>query len=162
MTCASVSLSCGTLFDIPSKIAERDRLTNRMGEPTFWDNQDNAKKTIQALKPLNGLIKPYDELRSAVGDLEALAELAQEDGSLEGELVGEVDKAERLYDRFELMAMMSGNSDFETLLEEDMATLLQGDGWWPFPYIVSHASLMRLSPLTGTKSRPLCVSGGGP
>jgi peptide chain release factor 2 len=82
-----------------------------MGEPSFWDNQDNAKKTIQALKPLNGLIKPYDELRSAVGDLEALAELAQEDGSLEGELVGEVDKAERLYDRFELMAMMSGRND---------------------------------------------------
>lgn len=82
-----------------------------MGEPTFWDNQDNARKTIQALKPLNGLIKPYDELRSAVGDLEALAELAQEDGSLESELVGEVDKAERLYDRFELMAMMSGKND---------------------------------------------------
>lgn len=82
-----------------------------MGEPGFWDNQDAAQKTIQALKPLNGLIKPYDELQSAVGDLGALAELAQEDGSLESELSGEVDKAERLYDRFELMAMMSGKND---------------------------------------------------
>ncbi len=36
-----------------------------MGEPSFWDNQDNAQKTIQALKPLNGLLKPYEELNSA-------------------------------------------------------------------------------------------------
>ena len=82
-----------------------------MGEPSFWDNQDGAKKTIQALKPLNGLLRPYEELTGAVADLGALAELAQEDGSLESELSGEVDKAERLYDRFELMAMMSGKND---------------------------------------------------
>ncbi len=82
-----------------------------MGEPSFWDNQDVAQKTIQALKPLNGLLKPYEELNSAVVDLGALAELAQEDGSLEGELAGEVEKAEHLYDRFELMAMMSCKND---------------------------------------------------
>lgn len=82
-----------------------------MGESSFWDNQEGAKKTIQALKPLNGLLRPYEELTGAVADLGALVELAQEDGSLESELSGEVDKAERLYDRFELMAMMSGKND---------------------------------------------------
>lgn len=82
-----------------------------MGEASFWDNPDAAQKTIQSLKPLNGLLKPYEELTGAVADLGALAELAQEDGSLEGELGGEVEKAERLYDRFELMAMMSGKND---------------------------------------------------
>ena len=30
-----------------------------MGQPTFWDNQDKAKKVIQQLKPLNALLKPY-------------------------------------------------------------------------------------------------------
>jgi peptide chain release factor 2 len=82
-----------------------------MGEPNFWDSQENAQKTIQALKPLNGLLKPYEDLNAAVGDLQALAELAEEDGSLEGELQGEVDKVSRLYDRFELQAMMSGKHD---------------------------------------------------
>lgn len=82
-----------------------------MGEPNFWNNQDAAQKTIQALKPLNGLLKPYDELNSAVADIGALAELTEEDNSLEGELQGEVAKAEKLYDRFELMAMMSGRND---------------------------------------------------
>jgi peptide chain release factor 2 len=82
-----------------------------MGEPGFWDNQDVAQKVIQSLKPLNGLLKPYDDLNAAVGDLNALAELTEEDASLEPELATEADKAERLYDRFELMAMMSGKND---------------------------------------------------
>jgi peptide chain release factor 2 len=82
-----------------------------MGEPSFWDSQESAQKTIQALKPLNGLIRPYEELNSTVADIGALAELAEEESSLEGEWAGEVDKAEKLYDRFELMAMMSGKND---------------------------------------------------
>jgi peptide chain release factor 2 len=82
-----------------------------MGEPSFWDSQENAQKTIQALKPLNGLLKPYEELNSASGDLQALAELIEEDASLESELQGELDKVSRLYDRFELQAMMSGKHD---------------------------------------------------
>lgn len=49
-----------------------------MGDAGFWDNQENAQKTIQLLKPLNGLLKPYEELQSATGDLQALAELSEE------------------------------------------------------------------------------------
>ncbi len=82
-----------------------------MGEPNFWDNQENAQKTIQALKPLNALLKPYDELQSAIGDLGALAELAEEEPSLEDDMQAEVDKVSTLYDRFELQAMMSGRHD---------------------------------------------------
>jgi peptide chain release factor 2 len=82
-----------------------------MGEPNFWDNQDVAQKVIQSLKPLNALLKPYDDLNSAVGDLGALAELAEEDATLESELTTEAAKAEQLYERFELMAMMSGKND---------------------------------------------------
>jgi peptide chain release factor 2 len=37
--------------------------------------------------------------------------LAEEDPSLDGELQGEIDKLSRLYDRFELQAMMSGRHD---------------------------------------------------
>jgi peptide chain release factor 2 len=82
-----------------------------MGEPNFWDNQENAQKTIQSIKPLNALLKPYEELNTAVGDLGALAELAEEDPSLDVELQGEIDKLSGLYDKFELQAMMSGRHD---------------------------------------------------
>jgi len=30
-----------------------------MARPDFWDNQEKAQKTIAALKPLNGLLKPF-------------------------------------------------------------------------------------------------------
>jgi peptide chain release factor 2 len=82
-----------------------------MGEPGFWDSQEQAQKTIQTLKPLNGLLKPYEELNAAVGDLQALGELAEEDSSLESELDTEVARISGLYDSFELQAMMNGRHD---------------------------------------------------
>jgi len=81
------------------------------GEPDFWTNQDKAQKTIQAQKNLNALLKPYEEVSSALNDINALAELSEEDPSLEPELTGEVDRAVNLFDKFELMAMMSGKQD---------------------------------------------------
>jgi peptide chain release factor 2 len=81
------------------------------GEPDFWTNQDKAQKTIQAQKTLNALLKPYEEVSSAINDVNALAELSEEDPTLEPELTGEVDRASQLFDKFELMAMMSGKQD---------------------------------------------------
>ncbi len=82
-----------------------------MGQPNFWDNQEKAQQVIQQLKPLNGLIKPYEELQSAAGDLEALAQLAEEDDSLEGELEAELPRVEQRLGEFELQAMLSGPQD---------------------------------------------------
>src|SRR3954469_18129878 len=89
----------------------RTDLTNKMGEPTFWDNQDKAKKTIQQLKPLNALLKPYEEIASTLGDLSTMAELAEEDEGLADELEAELPKAETRFEAFELRAMMSGSQD---------------------------------------------------
>ena len=52
-----------------------------MGQPNFWDNPEKAQQIIEQLKPLNGLLKPYEDLEPARGDLQALAELAEEDAS---------------------------------------------------------------------------------
>src|SRR5436309_10251979 len=82
-----------------------------MGEPTFWDNQDKAKKTIQQLKPLNALLKPYEEIASTLGDLSTMAELAEEDEDLAGELESELPKTEARFEAFEFRAMMSGPMD---------------------------------------------------
>src|SRR5262245_21666812 len=86
------------------------------GEASFWTNQDKAQKTIQAQKNLNALLKPYEEVNSAINDVNALAELSEEDPTLEPELTGEVDRASTLFDCFELMAMMSGKQDSATAI----------------------------------------------
>jgi peptide chain release factor 2 len=82
-----------------------------MGQPTFWDNQDKAQKTIKQIKPLNALLKPFEEIDAAVGDVQAMAELAEEDSTFEAELDGQLPKVEAMLDDFELKSMLSGPAD---------------------------------------------------
>src|SRR5205085_6745758 len=101
----------GTVFDVAGKRAERDKLTAQMGQPSFWDNSEKAQQVIQKLKPLSGLINPYDDLAASLQDLGALAELSEEDNRLEGELTAELNGFEKKLEAFELRAMFSGGAD---------------------------------------------------
>jgi peptide chain release factor 2 len=82
-----------------------------MGLPSFWDNSEKAQHVIQQLKQLNGLLKPYEELGAAADDLQALADLTAEDGSLEEELTAELSGMEKRLADFEMQAMLSGPQD---------------------------------------------------
>jgi peptide chain release factor 2 len=82
-----------------------------MAAPTFWDNNDKAQKVIQQLKTVNSLVKPFEDLSGSVDDLGAMAELAEEDSGLEGELEGELEKVGKRLDDFELKAMLNGPQD---------------------------------------------------
>ena len=82
-----------------------------MGAPTFWDNNEKAQGVIAQLKPLNGLLKPFEELESAAGDVGAMAELAEEDASLEGDLEKELAGFENRLAEFELRSVLSGSQD---------------------------------------------------
>jgi hypothetical protein len=61
--------------------------------------------------------------------------------------------------------MAQGNQTLQPLLRSDLTSHIRGVKGWPFPYIVSHASLTPLfpllphSPLTAIKNRPLCIPG---
>ncbi len=82
-----------------------------MAAPGFWDNPEQAQQTIASLKPLAALLKPYEELERSLADLQALAELAQEDASLQAELQRELHRVERQLRDFQLQAMLSGKYD---------------------------------------------------
>jgi peptide chain release factor 2 len=82
-----------------------------MGQANFWDSPDKAQQTIAQLKPLNGLLKPYEDLAAAVGDVQALGELSEEDASLDSELDNELAKVEHQLGEFELRAMFDGAHD---------------------------------------------------
>jgi peptide chain release factor 2 len=82
-----------------------------MGAPTFWDNPEKAQQTIGQLKPINGLLKPYEDLEAVSGDVQAMAELAEEDAGLEPELDKELGLFERRLADFEMQAMLSGPQD---------------------------------------------------
>ncbi len=82
-----------------------------MGQPNFWDNPEKAQGIIAQLKPLNGLLKPYEDMAAEAGDLNALAELAEEDDSLDAELDQELTNFEKRLADFELRAMLDGPQD---------------------------------------------------
>ena len=82
-----------------------------MGQPNFWDNPEKAQQIIGQLKPLNGLINPFDALVASAEDLNALCQLCAEDDSLEGELQKELYTIEKKLDDFDLRAMFTGPQD---------------------------------------------------
>jgi peptide chain release factor 2 len=82
-----------------------------MGQPNFWDNQERAQEIISQLKTLNGLLNPYEDLEKAAGDLNALAELTDEDASLEADMEKELAKVEKNLGDFQMHAMLSGPQD---------------------------------------------------
>ncbi|MBY0326134.1 peptide chain release factor 2 [bacterium] len=98
-------------LDIAGKKIQRQTLTDLMGTGDFWNNQEKAQQTINSLKPLNGLLKPYEEIEAANLDIGALAELCAEDSSLEVDLALELDKADSNLAEFELRSMLNGPQD---------------------------------------------------
>jgi peptide chain release factor 2 len=82
-----------------------------MNAANFWDNPEKAQQTIQQIKVYNDLLKPYAEIESGLGDLDALAELCEEDDSLETDFAQELDKLEPKTQAFELQAILSGPHD---------------------------------------------------
>lgn len=82
-----------------------------MGRPNFWDNSDKAQQTIQQLKQLNAVLKPFEDLEGTRGDLQALGDLSLEDAGLDVELDTELRGVEHRLDEFESQSMLSGPQD---------------------------------------------------
>ena len=61
-----------------------------MGEPGFWDNQDQAAKISAEHSRASRKFEVFRSLESDVADLDALAEMAEEDPSLSSELEEQV------------------------------------------------------------------------
>jgi peptide chain release factor 2 len=101
----------GGHFDTAGKMTIRDQLDAKQGEPGFWDNQDRAKSTINQLKGLNAVLKPFEELERLQSDIVAMGELSEEDPAFEAEIDPVLVDAEKKLEAFELKAMMSGKQD---------------------------------------------------
>jgi peptide chain release factor 2 len=84
-----------------------------MNGSTFWNDQDRAKATIQELKSLNAVLKPFEELCRQAEDLDVSIELADESGddSFDDEIRSASKKAQNDFDSFELRSMLGGPND---------------------------------------------------
>jgi peptide chain release factor 2 len=82
-----------------------------MGEPGFWDNQERAPKVSAEHARASRKLDVFRSLESDVEDLDALAEMAAEDPSLEAEVVAQVASVEARLAELEEERLFSGRYD---------------------------------------------------
>ncbi|MBC20244.1 MAG: peptide chain release factor 2 [Planctomycetaceae bacterium] len=86
-------------------------IEQEMAAAGFWDNSETAQATVARLKSINAIVKPLAELLAAGEDLAALIEMAQEDDSLEEELLQELSGMEMNLENLELKSLLDGPHD---------------------------------------------------
>jgi len=84
-----------------------------MGDPTFWDDPENAQKTAQDVNSLKEEVDGFHKLSAGVDDLEALQEMAAEenDESLLPEMDELLAKCRSELEHLELGMLLSGEYD---------------------------------------------------
>jgi len=97
--------------DPKSLEARVGELEQEMGEPGFWDNQEKAAKTSAEHARAARKLETYTRLSADVEDLEPLAEMAQEDPDLEGELAEQIASVETRLAQLEEERLFSGRYD---------------------------------------------------
>jgi peptide chain release factor 2 len=87
-----------------------------MASPDFWDNVEEAQKTVEKANAIKSKLTPLKELQQQLDDFEALLEMwGEEEGAdkaaLADELGTEYESFNKKLDRFELLMLMSGDFD---------------------------------------------------
>jgi peptide chain release factor 2 len=82
-----------------------------MGQPGFWDKQEQAQATVGELKALGAVVKPLGELMTASDDLAVMLEMADEDPQMAAEVPAELERLETKLDELELTALLDGPHD---------------------------------------------------
>lgn len=108
---SSALRSSETVFDFDAKQTAIGAIDGKMAAANFWDDQEEARKTVDELKGLKAIVDPLVELASAGEDLEVLIEMAGEDDSIVEEVEAEVKRLEELLEKLELKALLDGPHD---------------------------------------------------
>lgn len=100
-------------LEVPAKEEKIAELEYKMGEPTFWDDAEEAQKINQELNDVKISVDKFKALKSKYEDAEALWEMAMEDGdeSLEAELKESLDAVAEDLENLQLEVLLSGPYD---------------------------------------------------
>ena len=111
--CKRSSRKWGIHFDVARKEEKIAELEYKMGEPTFWDDAEEAQKINQELAATKGSVDKYKEIVAKTDDAQALLEMALEEGdaSMESEVQAEFEAIKAAVRELELEVLLSGPYD---------------------------------------------------
>src|SRR5579884_1965073 len=108
---ASSSSCLRTIFD-PAALSERaSALESEMGQSGFWDDPERAARVSAEHARASRKLQTFRELERDAGDLEPLAELAEEDPALADELEEQIRDVQVRLDALEEQRLFAGRYD---------------------------------------------------
>ena len=100
-------------IDMPAQKQQLAGLEKTMGKTGFWDNPENAQKTVAQLKTVKAIIDPVEKAKNQCDDITLMWQLAQEeaDNQTKQEVADSLESLRRKVEKIELASMLSGKND---------------------------------------------------
>jgi peptide chain release factor 2 len=104
---------CGGIFDTPAKETRLEELTRLTETSGFWNDTNKANTILKEKAVIERALRDWNSLFRRAADLEAMAELASEDGgeSMREELERELSVIHKDLASAEIAAILSGERD---------------------------------------------------
>lgn len=108
---------CGVIFDAPQYRERLKGLEERVADPAFWNNQEEAQSILRDRKRAEDQVSADEKLKTISADIETYINLAQEETNAEQqsdllrELDRELNSAETYLAELETKTLLSGEND---------------------------------------------------
>jgi peptide chain release factor 2 len=102
-----------TIFDVPAIAAKISDLEQTAAQSEFWENSDQAQKTMRELDALKSYLEKFERWQKSIENLDAIAELLalEDDPSLANEAKQSLSQILQEMDRWDLEQLLSGTYD---------------------------------------------------
>ncbi len=101
------------IFDVPAIAAKISDLEQTAAQPEFWEDSDQAQKTMRELDALKSYLEKFESWQKTIENLEAIAELLalEDDPALANEAKQSLNQILQEMDRWDLEQLLSGTYD---------------------------------------------------
>lgn len=105
--------TCGGLFDVAGRLEQIGEIEHRIAAPDFWNDQEQAQKTMKEVAALKEPIEHVNGLKRRLDDFAVMVSLAEEaaDREMLSEATREGGALERDVHQFELQILLNGKYD---------------------------------------------------
>nr|WP_319609304.1 peptide chain release factor 2 [Oceaniferula marina] len=100
-------------FDVPNLEQQLTELDHAMADPEFWNDQENAQRTVSQSNLIKGKLNPFLELEQRAANLDEVIELAKEADDLDFAKEANDDYKDIIseLDKFELITLLDKPTD---------------------------------------------------